>query len=158
MILRSNLPKLREFAGRSARVLDAGGWYRPFNLATHVIDLNPYESRRVDDALDPEDDDRRAIACHRRLRVGAKPFHVRQRVRPPALRAAPMTSHPSHRPVSALRARMIEDMRVLGFTEKTRSDYVRNVRAFAAFTLISGSLSRASARTRSRLKLVTDWT
>jgi hypothetical protein len=28
---------------------------------------------------------------------------------------------------------MIEDMRVRGFTEKTRSDYVRNVRAFAAF-------------------------
>ena len=44
-----------------------------------------------------------------------------------------MTSHPSHRPVSALRARMIEDMRVRGFTEKTRNDYVRNVRAFAAF-------------------------
>lgn len=58
MILRSNLPKLREFGGRSARVLDAGGWYRPFNLATHVIDLNPYDSRRVDDALDPEDDER----------------------------------------------------------------------------------------------------
>ena len=58
MILRSNLPKLREFGGRSARVLDAGGWYRPFNLATHVIDLNPYNSRRVDDALDPEDDER----------------------------------------------------------------------------------------------------
>jgi integrase/recombinase XerD len=44
-----------------------------------------------------------------------------------------MTSHPSHRPVSALRARMIEDMRVRGFTEKTRNDYIRNVRAFAAF-------------------------
>ena len=44
-----------------------------------------------------------------------------------------MTSHPSHRPVSALRARMIEDMRVRGFTEKTCSDYVRSVRAFAAF-------------------------
>jgi len=35
-----------------------------------------------------------------------------------------MTSHPSHRPVSALRARMIEDMTVRGFTEKTRNDYV----------------------------------
>ena len=44
-----------------------------------------------------------------------------------------MTSHPSHRPVSALRARMIEDMRVRGFAEKTCSDYVRSVRAFAAF-------------------------
>src|SRR4029077_8219365 len=58
MILRANLPKLREVGGQSARVLDAGGWYRPFNLATHVIDLNPYESRRGDDALDPEDDER----------------------------------------------------------------------------------------------------
>ena len=44
-----------------------------------------------------------------------------------------MTSHPSTRPVSALRARMIEDMRVRGFSEKTRNDYIRNVRAFAAF-------------------------
>src|SRR6202049_1768998 len=44
-----------------------------------------------------------------------------------------MTSHPSHRPVSALRARMIEDMRLRGFTERTRNDYVRTVRAFAAF-------------------------
>src|SRR5260370_21715516 len=44
-----------------------------------------------------------------------------------------MTSHPSHRPVSALRARMIEDMSVRGFTEKTRNDYIRNVRALAAF-------------------------
>jgi integrase len=44
-----------------------------------------------------------------------------------------MTSHPSDRPVSVLRARMIEDMRVRGFSEKTRNDYIRNVRAFAAF-------------------------
>jgi len=44
-----------------------------------------------------------------------------------------MTSHPSPRPVSALRARMIEDMTVRGFTEETRNDYVRRVRAFAAF-------------------------
>ena len=29
---------------------------------------------------------------------------------------------------------MIEDMRVRGFSEKTRNDYIRNVRAFAAFT------------------------
>ena len=44
-----------------------------------------------------------------------------------------MTFHPSDRPVSALRARMIEDMSVRGFSEKTRNDYIRNVRAFAAF-------------------------
>src|SRR3984893_4887661 len=44
-----------------------------------------------------------------------------------------MTSHPSAPPVSALRARMIEDMTVRGFTEETRSNYIREVRAFAAF-------------------------
>src|SRR2546429_6483023 len=44
-----------------------------------------------------------------------------------------MTSTPSPRPVSALRARMIEDMMVRGFTEETRTDYVRHVRALAAF-------------------------
>lgn len=58
MILRSNLPRLKERASASARVLDVGGWYQPFNLATHVIDLCPYESRRVHDALDPEDGER----------------------------------------------------------------------------------------------------
>ncbi len=44
-----------------------------------------------------------------------------------------MTSQPFPRPVTALRARMIEDMTVRGFTEETRNDYVRHVRAFAAF-------------------------
>ena len=44
-----------------------------------------------------------------------------------------MTSDTPSRPVSPLRTRMIEDMTVRGFSEKTRNDYVRNVRAFAAF-------------------------
>ncbi|MGC2412798.1 MAG: phage integrase N-terminal SAM-like domain-containing protein [Stellaceae bacterium] len=44
-----------------------------------------------------------------------------------------MTAAPSPRPVSALRARMIEDMTVRGFNENTRSNYIRDVRAFAAF-------------------------
>ena len=44
-----------------------------------------------------------------------------------------MTSSLSQRPVSALRVRMIEDMTVRGFNEDTRRDYVRHVRAFAAF-------------------------
>ena len=46
-----------------------------------------------------------------------------------------MTSDTSHRPVSPLRARMIEDMTVRGFSEQTRSYYVRHVRAFTAFIL-----------------------
>ena len=44
-----------------------------------------------------------------------------------------MSSDPSQRPVSPLRARMIEDMTVRGFKGDTRRDYVRHVRAFAAF-------------------------
>ena len=44
-----------------------------------------------------------------------------------------MTSDTSPRPVSPLRARMIEDMTVRGFNEHTRRGYVRQVRAFAAF-------------------------
>jgi integrase/recombinase XerD len=44
-----------------------------------------------------------------------------------------MPSNLSDRRVSPLRARMIEDMIVRGFTEKTRQDYVRHVQAFAAF-------------------------
>ena len=44
-----------------------------------------------------------------------------------------MTSDTSPRPVSPLRTRMIEDMSVRGFSEHTRRDYVRHVRAFAAF-------------------------
>ena len=56
MILRSNLPRLREKA--SGRVLDVGGWYRPFNLATHVLDLLPYATRRVAEPLDPQDSER----------------------------------------------------------------------------------------------------
>lgn len=44
-----------------------------------------------------------------------------------------MPDHLSDRPVSPMRARMIEDMTVRGFVEKTRQDYVRHVQAFAAF-------------------------
>ena len=62
-----------------------------------------------------------------------------------------MTPHPSHRPVSALRARMIEDMRVRGFSEKTRNDYIRNVRALAAF--VGRSPDTATAEDLRRFQL-----
>src|SRR6266446_4946997 len=62
-----------------------------------------------------------------------------------------MTSHPSQRAVSRLRKRMIEDMRVRGFTEKMRGDYVRNVRAFAAF--IGRSPDTATAEDLRRFQL-----
>jgi SAM-dependent methyltransferase len=62
MILRSNLPQLRDRATAATRVLDVGGWYQPFNLATDVIDLCAYGSRRVHDAIDPEDTERFSAA------------------------------------------------------------------------------------------------
>ena len=54
MILAGNLPRLSEIAAARTRVLDVGGWWRPFHLATHVLDLMPYETRHTHDALDPE--------------------------------------------------------------------------------------------------------
>ena len=62
-----------------------------------------------------------------------------------------MTSQSSNRPVSALRARMIEDMTVRGFTEETRNNYIRDVRAFAAF--IGRSPDRATAEDLRRFQL-----
>jgi site-specific recombinase XerD len=44
-----------------------------------------------------------------------------------------MTVHPSHPSGSGLRQRMIEDMSVRGFSEKTRDDYVRHMKTFSAF-------------------------
>jgi site-specific recombinase XerD len=39
----------------------------------------------------------------------------------------------SEKPISPLRQRMIEDMMVRNFVEKTRNDYIRQVKAFTAF-------------------------
>ena len=62
-----------------------------------------------------------------------------------------MISHSSHPPASTLRERMIEDMSVRGFGEKTRNDYIRNVRAFAAF--INRSPDTATAEDLRRFQL-----
>ena len=39
----------------------------------------------------------------------------------------------SEKPISPLRQRMIEDMTMRNFVEKTRNDYIRNVKTFTAF-------------------------
>ena len=39
----------------------------------------------------------------------------------------------SEKPISPLRQRMIEDMTVRNFSEKTRNDYIRHVKTFTAF-------------------------
>src|SRR5689334_24586237 len=62
-----------------------------------------------------------------------------------------MTSDISLRPVSPLRARMIEDMTMRGFKQDTRRDYVRHVRAFAAF--IGRSPDTATAEELRRFQL-----
>src|SRR5260370_7304891 len=48
---------------------------------------------------------------------------------PPQDRSTPM----SDKPISPLRRRMIEDMTVRNFVEKTRNDYIRHVRTFTTF-------------------------
>ena len=39
----------------------------------------------------------------------------------------------SEKPISPLRQRMLEDMTVRNFGEKTRNDYIRHVKTFTAF-------------------------
>ena len=55
-------------------------------------------------------------------------------------------------PISPLRRRMIEDMTVRGFNEKTRNDYIRNIRRFAAF--IGRSPDTATAEEARRFQLL----
>jgi integrase/recombinase XerD len=62
-----------------------------------------------------------------------------------------MTVHPSHPSGSALRERMIEDMTMRGFTEKTRHDYIRCVKTLAAF--IDRSPDTATAEDLRRFQL-----
>ena len=45
----------------------------------------------------------------------------------------------SEKPISPLRRRMIEDMTVRNFVEKTRNDYIRHVRTFTTFLGRAGS-------------------
>src|ERR671913_959038 len=62
-----------------------------------------------------------------------------------------MIVHPSHPAGSALRQRMIEDMTVRGFTEKTQHDYIRYVKTLAAF--LGRSPDRATAEDLRRFQL-----
>jgi integrase/recombinase XerD len=62
-----------------------------------------------------------------------------------------MTVHPPHPSGSALRERMIEDMTMRGFTEKTRHDYIRCVKTLAAF--IDRSPDTATAEDLRRFQL-----
>ena len=67
-----------------------------------------------------------------------------------------MTAQPSHQPAGALRQRMLEDMTVRGFGEKTRNDYIRHVRSFAAFLGRSPDTATAEDLRRFQLKQTQD--
>jgi SAM-dependent methyltransferase len=58
MILSKNLPAVIKKSTGAATVLDVGGWFQPLNCATHVLDWNPYETRRSDAALDRDEPER----------------------------------------------------------------------------------------------------
>ena len=57
----------------------------------------------------------------------------------------------SEKPISPLRQRMIEDMSMRNFVEKTRNDYIRHVRTFTAF--LGRSPDRATAEDLRRFQL-----
>ena len=57
----------------------------------------------------------------------------------------------SEKPISPLRQRMIEDMMVRNFVEKTRNDYIRQVKTFTAF--LSRSPDTATAEDLRRFQL-----
>src|ERR1700752_5096327 len=58
----------------------------------------------------------------------------------------------SEKPISPLRQRMIEDMTVRNFVEKTRNDYIRQVRTFTAF--LGRSPDTATAEDLRRFQLL----
>ena len=51
--LLAKLNKLNE----GSTILDIGGWFDPLNLATHVVDLFPYETRRCKLSLSKEEEE-----------------------------------------------------------------------------------------------------
>src|SRR5215470_5119247 len=57
----------------------------------------------------------------------------------------------SEKPISPLRQRMIEDMTMRNFVEKTRNDYIRQVKTFTAF--LSRSPETATAEDLRRFQL-----
>jgi hypothetical protein len=74
MILSGNLPRVAALARAAPRVLDVGGWWRPLNLATHVVDMMPYATRRQHDVLDPENQPRFSEATWFRLDACRPPW------------------------------------------------------------------------------------
>jgi len=48
-----NIPRVIKEMAQATHSLDIGGWYRPLRSATHVLDINPFETRLQHAAYDP---------------------------------------------------------------------------------------------------------
>lgn len=46
MNYQKNIPKILSMIKKGDKVLDIGGWAGTLNIATHVIDINPYKTRQ----------------------------------------------------------------------------------------------------------------
>ncbi len=53
-MLPANVELIVERLDEDSLVLDVGGWAGPFRPATHVLDINPYETRGMIDTYGPE--------------------------------------------------------------------------------------------------------
>jgi Methyltransferase domain len=53
-MLETNITRILDRLDHTAKVLDVGGWYIPFNRADHVVDLMPYETRGKGQGPGPE--------------------------------------------------------------------------------------------------------
>lgn len=45
--------KLETLEGRGLKILDIGGWFAPCRIATHMVDVMPYETMNVEGAYGP---------------------------------------------------------------------------------------------------------
>ena len=63
----------------------------------------------------------------------------------------------SEKPISDLRCRMLEDMAVRKFGEKTRHDYIRHVAMFAKFLDRSPDTATADDVHRYQVHLTREW-
>jgi len=57
-MIEGNIPRVIKEMAQATRCLDVGGWYRPLRSATHVLDINPFETRFKHAAYDPEQPER----------------------------------------------------------------------------------------------------
>jgi hypothetical protein len=53
-MIEGNTPRVIREMAQATHCLDIGGWYKPIRSATHVLDINPFDTRLQHAAYDPE--------------------------------------------------------------------------------------------------------